>query len=96
MNAEIITYETKNMSNSKRSIISKKIFGYIDRTKASQYAYKREGIIESIPHIIITNKTFIISSTDAVMIKKRIEAYGAIVKSWKIQVPEVEMKKRYG
>ena len=93
MNAEIITYETKNMSNSKRSIISKKIFGYVDRTKASQYAYKREGLVESIPHIMITKKTFIIRSTDAVMIKKIIEEYGAIVKSWKVQVSEVEMKK---
>ena len=96
MNAEIITYETKNMSNSKRSIISKKIFGYVDRTKSSQYAYKREGLIESIPHIMITKKTFIISSTDAVMIKKIIEAYGAIVKSWKIQISKVEMRNNYG
>ena len=64
MKAEIITYKTKGMSNSKRSIISKVIFGYIDRTKGSQYTYKRKGIFEKIPHIKITKKAFIIMEQD--------------------------------
>ena len=59
MKAKIITYETKQMTNSQKSIISKRLFGYTDRTKGSKYKYKRKGILEGIQNIIITKKTFI-------------------------------------
>lgn len=96
MKAEIITYETKGMSNTKRSLISKKIFGYTDRTKSSQYVYQRKGILESMQHLVITNKTCIVVSADAAKIKKVIKEWGAIAKSWKINIKELEMKKRCG
>ena len=96
MKAEIITYETKGMSNSKRSIISKTIFGYIDRTKGSQYTYQRKGILGSMLYLIITKKTVIVISADATKIKKAIKDCGATVKSWKIDIKEKEMKKRCG
>ena len=96
MKAEIITYETKGMSNTKRSIISKVIFGYIDRTKGSQYTYQRNGILESMPHLVITKKTCVITSADASRMKEIIKDYGATVKSWKIEIKGKEMKKRYG
>ena len=96
MKAEIVTYETKGMSNSKRSIISKVIFGYIDRTKGSQYTYKRKGIVESVPHVAITKKTVVVISADATKIKKVIKDRGATVNSWKIDIKEEEMKKRSG
>ena len=96
MKAEIITYETKGMSNTERSIISKVIFGYMDRTKGSRYTYPRKGILDSMPHIVITKKTFVLKSADAGKIKKIIEGYGATVKSWKIEILEKGMKKRYG
>ena len=96
MKAEIITYETKAMNNTKRSIISKRIFGYIDRTKGSQYTYQRKGILESMPHVVITKKTFVVILADATKIKKVIKGCGAAVKSWKIEIMKGEMKKRYG
>ena len=96
MKAEIITYETKVMSNTKRSIISKAIFGYIDRTKGSQYTYQRKGILGSMPHLTITKKTVVVISADATKIKEVIKDCGATVKSWKIDIKEKEMKKRCG
>jgi len=96
MKAEIITYKTKGMSNSKRSIISKSIFGYTDRTKKAQYTYQRKGILDSIPHLTITKKTVVVTSADATKIKKVIKDRGATVNSWKIDIKEKEMKKRCG
>ncbi len=96
MKAEIITYETKGMSNSKRSIISKSVFGYTDRTKEAQYTYQRRGILGSILHLTITKKTVVVMSKDATKIKKKIKDHGATVKSWKIDIKEKEMKKRCG
>lgn len=96
MRAEIITYNTKSMNNSKRSIISKRIFGYKDRTKASKYIYERCGILESKPHIKVTRKTFIVNQKDAKELKTMITRLGASVESWKIEINEKEIKKRCG
>ena len=96
MKAEILTYETKRMSNSKRSITSKSIFGYTDRTKGSRYTYQRKGILGSIPHLTITKKTVVVISANATKIKKAIKDCGARVKSWKIDIKRKEMEKRYG
>jgi len=96
MKAEIITYGTETLDNTKRSVISKRIFGYMDRTKGSLYTYQREGILDSMPHIVITKKTFVLKPADAGKVKKTIKGYGASVKSWKIEILEKEMKKRYG
>ena len=96
MKAEIITYETKDMTNSQRSIISKKLFGFKDRTKGSKYTYERKGILELLPHIVITKKTFVVSNKHVEGIKRIIKKLGANVKSWKIEIPESKLKKRCG
>jgi len=96
MKAEIITYETKNMTNSKRSIISKRLFGFKDRTNKSEYVYERKGILEPLPHIIITKKTFVARTKDVKKIKSIIKGLGANVKSWKIEISEKKLKKTYG
>jgi len=92
MKAEIITYETKGMTNSKRSIISKKLFGFIDRTKGSKYTYKRKGILESIPNVIITKKTFVVNYKDGRKIRNVIKKLGANVKKWEIEIDRVKLK----
>ncbi|MCG2718709.1 MAG: hypothetical protein L6408_07745 [Nanoarchaeota archaeon] len=96
MKAEIITYETKSLDNSKRSIISKRLYGYRDRTNKSRYVYKRQGILEEILHLKITKKTFIVQSEDSKQIKKTIKELGGKVKSWKIDINFKELQKRYG
>ena len=96
MKAEIITYETKNMTNSERSIISKRLFGFIDRTKGSTYTYERQSILKSLPHVVITKKTFVVRAKDGRKIKKSINELGADVKSWKIEINIKELRKTYG
>ena len=93
MKAEIITYTTQGMTNSERSIISKRVFGYRDTTKESRYTYQRKGVLEPVPHLVITKKTFVVISTGADRIKKVIKGLGGAVKSWRIEIDEDEMKK---
>lgn len=96
MKAEIITYETEGMNNSRRSIVSKRLFGFTDRTKGSRYVYKRDGVLEGMAHTVITKKTIVVSVKNTREIKKIIQGLGAHVKSWKIQISAKEMRKRYG
>jgi len=96
MKAEIITYETKNLTNAQRSIISKKLFGFKDRTKGSKYVYQREGILASLPHLVITKKTFILGTRHVKNVKNIIKELGAEVKSWKIDMTYKKLEKTYG
>lgn len=96
MDAEIITYDTKKLNNSKKSILSKKIFGYKDRTKNSRYVYERQGVLDKIQHIKITKKTFIVKFDNSELIKKIIKELGADIKSWKIDINQEQFKKRCG
>jgi hypothetical protein len=96
MKAEIITYETKNLTNTQRSIISKRLFGFRDKTKKAKYVYQREGILTHIPHVVITKKTFVLESRYVKQVKNKIKKLGAEVKSWKISITYKELKKDMG
>ena len=89
MKAKLITYSTDNLNSTQRSILSKRINGYLDKSNRSQYKYKREGIISKINHIKVTHKTFIIREKDFKLINKEIQKYGAKVNSWDIYIKEI-------
>jgi len=86
MRAKLVIYSTEKLTPTERSILSKKINGYLDKSNRARYTYKREGIITNIPHIKVSNKTFIIKTKDFVVINKEITRYGATVKSWDIDI----------
>ena len=89
MNAKLITYSTKDLNVTQRSILSKKLNGYLDKSNKSQYTYKREGVITNLIHIKITNKTFIIRKSDFSLISKELKKYGAKIKSWDINIKHI-------
>jgi len=96
MKAEIITYETKNMTNTQRSILSKRLFGFRDKTKNSKYIYQRKGILASFPHIVITKKTFVLGTRHVKHVKNTIKELGANVKSWKMDITYKKLEKNVG
>lgn len=89
MKAKLFTYSTEKLDPTERSILSKRINGYLDKSNKARYTYKRQGIVEKVPHIKITNKTFIIRNRDFSLINKEIRKYGAIVRSWDILIKEL-------
>lgn len=84
--AKIVTYATEKLNPTERSILSKRINGYLDKSNRARYTYRREGIITNIPHIKVTNRTFIVREKDFSFINKEIKKYGATVKSWDINI----------
>ena len=85
----MITYSTEGLSSTKRSILSKRINGYLDKSNKAKYTYKRKGIISELQHIKVTNNTFIIRKKDFSSINKELKMCGAQVKSWDIDVKQV-------
>lgn len=96
MKAEIITYETKNLTNTQRSILSKRLFGFKDKTKSSKYIYQRKGMLASFPHVVITKKTFVLGTRHVKHVKNTIKELGADVKSWEIDITHKKLEKRCG
>jgi hypothetical protein len=89
MKAIIITYTTENMNNTQKSIISKTINGYTDKSNQSKYTYQRKGLFQKIPHTKITDKTYIITENDYKKIQKTLKNLQINIKTWKINIKEI-------
>lgn len=89
MKAIIITYTTEGLNNTQKSIVSKAINGYTDKSNKSQYTYKRKGILQKVPHIKITDKTYIIPEKNYLKIKKQLETLNINTKIWKISLKQI-------
>ena len=88
MKAKLFTYSTENLNSTQKSILSKRINGYLDKSNKAKYTYKRKGILAKVTHIKITYKTFIVKDRDFFMISKEIKKLGVIIKSWNIELKE--------
>lgn len=89
MKAKLITYSTENLSPTQRSILSKRINGYTDKSNKARYNYKREGVITKLPHIKVTNKTFIITEQDFPLVSKELRNHKAKLKCWSIEIKQI-------
>jgi hypothetical protein len=89
MKAKLVSYSTEGLTPTQRSIVSKRINGYIDKSNRSRYIYKREGIIERIPHIKVTYNTFIIRKEDFPVLKKELNKLGVKIKTWNIEISKI-------
>lgn len=84
MKAKLFTYTTEKLNNSEKSLLSKKLNGYLDKSNKSQYKYHRKGILNNIKHIKISNNTFVIESKHWKTIKKELNNSNATIKEWSI------------
>ena len=89
MKAKLFTYSTEKLNPKERSILSKRINGYLDKSNGSRYTYKRKGIFEKMPHIKITKKAFIIREQDFPKISNMLKQYRVTLKSWDIDIKKL-------
>lgn len=89
MKAKLFTYSTGKLNPTQRSLLSKRINGYLDKSNRARYMYKREGIITRIPYIKVANNTFIIRKKDFPSVSKEIKEYKATIRSWDIEIKKI-------
>jgi len=90
MKAVIIKYEASNLTKTEASKLSKRLFGYIDKSNKGTYLYKRRGLVTEQPHIRFTRGLFAVPKNKAKRIINLIKKKGGRVEIW-----EVELKKDY-
>lgn len=88
MKAKLVTYTTGGLNNSEKSMLSKKMYGYIDKSNKSSYTYVRKGILNGTKHVKVCNNTFIINTKDWAKVKKELKKRKATVKEWDITLNE--------
>ncbi len=89
MKAKIVTYTTEMLNPTQRSILSKRLNGYNDKSNKAKYTYRRKGILDEIKNIKIANKAIIVSERDYDEINDKLRRCGAKVKAWDINIKKI-------
>ncbi len=84
MDAKLVTYTTEKLNKSEKSILSKRLYGYTDKSNNSQYTYKREGFLDRIKHIKVCNNTFVIEEKDFEPIQEELRKRKVTIKVWSV------------
>lgn len=88
MKAKLVTYTTEQLNPSEKSKLSKKLYGYTDKSHYGIYSYKRKGQLETTKHIKISKNTFVISTEDWAPIEKELKKRKVNTQTWDIIILE--------
>jgi hypothetical protein len=88
MQAKLVTYKTDKLNNSEKSILSKRLYGYTDKSNMSKYTYDRKGLLQDKKHIKICNNTFIIIPEEWESIKKELKKRKVTITEWDITIEQ--------
>ena len=92
MNAVLICYKLNRATQTKRTELKRKLRGYKDFSNKGRYSYQRKGLIMEIPHIKPTKTSFIVKKGSEIKIKKLLNEFGAIIKTYNIKINKTEFK----
>ncbi|KXA94264.1 hypothetical protein AKJ37_07780 [candidate division MSBL1 archaeon SCGC-AAA259I09] len=84
MKAKLVTYRTEKLNKSEKSKLSKKLYGYTDKSHHGKYVYEREGLLDEIKHIKIYKNTFIVPIENWAPIKEELKKRKVNIKTWGI------------
>ena len=88
MQAKLVTYTTERLNKSEKSILSKRMYGYTDKSNKSRYTYIRKGILNGTKHFKVCNNTFVIDAKSWPKVRKELKKRKATVKEWDISLKE--------
>lgn len=87
MKAKLISYDLSKLSQIKKVIVKRQLFGYIEYSNNSKYTYKRKGVLEEIPNIKVARAVIIVRNQDAQKVEKVIKSVNG-----KYQIFTIEVK----
>ena len=93
MKAKLITYSLVNLPISKQNQFRKEFNGHNDVSHHGRYKYRRDGLLNKIPHLKPSRSTIIVPIKEYAKIINLIKKYKAKVKVFDIQIDKSEFKK---
>jgi len=64
MKAKLIVYELSNLDQYHKVLVNRALFGYLDNSNKGTYQYRREGILDKIPHFRLLRGAIIVKGKD--------------------------------
>ncbi len=72
----MIIYDLKNKKPNEKVDITRKLFGFNDKSNNGNYAYKREGLLKNIEHEKWNKAVILINSEDEIKVVKILRKFG--------------------
>ena len=91
MKAIIICYSLGKANHSIRSKLKRELYGYTDKSNRGRYIYKREGILQKIPHLKPTRGVIIVPAEYADRILDVLKVYKAQIKTYEIMINQKKL-----
>ena len=94
LEGELIIFSASNMPKTEQVKLSKKLYGYRDRSQRSKYLYDREGALNRIPYVIpLGRKAILVTRTDdAQPIIQLLRKHGAQTYVRTVKLEEEDLK----
>lgn len=86
MKAKLITYTYANLPLLARNQLRKRLIGYNDSSHGGKYKYRRNGLLDTIPHVKPSRGTIIAPLKEADLIIQIIKECNAQYKTYDIQI----------
>ncbi|MBU4117090.1 MAG: hypothetical protein KKG94_05035 [Nanoarchaeota archaeon] len=64
MKAKLIVYELSDLDQYHKVLVNRTLFGYLDNSNNGAYQYKRDGILDKIPHLRLLRGAIIVKDKD--------------------------------
>ena len=72
----LIVYDLKNKKPQEKTDITRKLFGFEDKSNNGGYTYKREGLLKNIKHEKWNKAAILIDSKDEYEVTKILRKFG--------------------
>lgn len=72
----LILYDLKNKKPKEKVDITRKLYGFNDKSNNGDYAYKREGLLKDIKHEKWNKAAILINSEDEAKVSKILRKFG--------------------
>lgn len=94
LNGQLIVFSASNIPKTEQVKLSKRLYGYRDRSQRSKYLYDREGLLDTIPYIIPLGRKAILVTRrgDAQTIIQLLQECGAQIYTRTIRLEEEDLR----
>lgn len=86
MNAKLICYDLKKLSQVKKVDVNRALFGYTEYSNNAKYTYKRQGLLEKMPHLRLAKAVIIVENKNGNKIIRTLKKNKAKYKMFSIMV----------
>lgn len=88
MNAKLICYTLGKISSTKRSAFKRELNGFIDISNNGSYKYKREGLLQKIPHLSPIRSVILVQNKDTDKLIQLLSKFKAKYYCFDVNIPE--------